>query len=123
MTYLRVVPRDLFNEGNLLKCLGRVYICAEQSPLGDPCAHVAVETGGAWCAHQDQSDGSLWLDGVQVSCLGYALRCARPMNSRDPWPLYVCEIDGEEIDPVDVFTDEGEFSDDFRALCDSLPRP
>lgn len=26
MTYRRVIPRDLFNEADLLKCLGRLYI-------------------------------------------------------------------------------------------------
>ena len=29
MTYRRVIPRDLFNEGNLLKCLGKLYVQAE----------------------------------------------------------------------------------------------
>lgn len=31
MTYLRVIPRDLFNEAKLLKCLGKLYLEAEKS--------------------------------------------------------------------------------------------
>lgn len=28
--YIRVVPRDLFNEGDLLKCYGRLWILLDE---------------------------------------------------------------------------------------------
>ena len=31
MTYTRVIPRDLFNEGDLLKCYGRLWILLDET--------------------------------------------------------------------------------------------
>ncbi len=66
MAYLRVIPRDLFNEGNLLKCLGRIYINLESLP---GISAELVETGGPFHIEQNEDDGSIYV------------RIARPMAS------------------------------------------
>jgi len=49
MSYTRVIPRDLFNEANLLKCYGQIYIEVERMSLPDPRAYVEIEhDGGAF---------------------------------------------------------------------------
>lgn len=35
MTYQREIPRDLFNEANLLKCLGQISLIAHDRPDGE----------------------------------------------------------------------------------------
>ena len=46
--YNRVIPRDLFNEANLLKCMGQLYLCLEAANL----KYVYLEhDGDAFQAH------------------------------------------------------------------------
>lgn len=109
MTYRRVIPRDLFNEANLLKCYGQIYIRAEHEPEGK----VEIEHDGeAFEIVQNEADGSLSIYNVQVAVNGQYVTISRPLNSRDPWPLYA-EHDGNV---VSVFNDNGEFTEGFLSL-------
>lgn len=111
MSYMRVIPRDLFNEGNLLKCYGRVYINLETLNVGD----VTLEHDGeAFDIVQCPDDGSLHVDNVRLVVRGVAFRMFRPLNSREAWPLYV--LDGD--DECEVFNDNGGFSAEFREFLE-----
>ena len=128
MTYRRVIPRDLFNEANLLKCYGRLWLCLDKlrdhkATLGDepngqdPGDH----SGGAFVVEQNPDDGSITLANVSFCVDGERLRLARPLNSRDPWPLWV---DDEEAGICEcVFTDEGELTPEFVAIVKGEPMP
>jgi hypothetical protein len=121
MTYQRVIPRDLFNEADLLKCYGRLWICLDnlrdhKATLGafrntyDPGDH----TGEAFRIEQSQDDGSTTVANVPFAIDGRRLHLSRPLNSRDPWPLW---IDDEQAEICErVFTDEGELSPEFLEL-------
>ena len=105
MTYSRVIPRDLFNEANLLKCYGQLYLKLEQLNL--PNVELEHERENeCFEVVQDQQDGSLWIANVLLRVRGLTFILFRPLNSREPWPLYLL-LDGEEIA---VFTDSGEFT-------------
>lgn len=114
MSYTRVIPRDLFNEANLLKCVGRFWIETErfQSTEHAPSCVDVEHDGGPFAIEQDE-DGALTVSNVQVSIHGRRCRLWRPLNSRRSWPLYLQR--GDE-DSLDVFTDSGELSPEVMAL-------
>lgn len=113
MTYARVIPRDLFNEGNLLTCLGRLVIL-----LGETPGHTAKVEGPAardrFDVYQNSGDGS-------ISCVNVTLTIGdrenielfRPLNARDKWPLYA--LRGAD-DEVRVFDLDGALDPDFRRM-------
>ena len=47
---------------------------------------------------------------------GRLLWLARPLNSREEWPLWVEMIDREEVEPFEVFIGDGNLSPEFLAL-------
>lgn len=113
MAYSRVIPRDLFNEANLLKCLGQLYLCLEALP-GQPATLGDIEPGEAFDIQQDEADGSLEVVNLPFTMGdGRSYRLTRPLNSRETWPLW-CECD--DGDEVPVFTGQGVLSPAFLAL-------
>lgn len=109
--YTREIPRDLFNEANLLKCYGKIYLELERLGLrGVELVHAGAEP---FMAAQDASDGSTYLANVQLMVGGTEIHLRRPLNSRDAWPLYAQTFDGEEID---VFDGAGNFTPEMVSL-------
>lgn len=109
MTYLRVIPRDLFNEGNLLKCFGQLYLGLEALRM-ENC--LVQHTDTEFDVAQSEDDGSLTLENVQLEIRGTSYYLHRPMNSRRPYPLWVRTGD----DDVEVFRDDGSFTPEMLAF-------
>jgi hypothetical protein len=105
MSYKRVLPRDLFNEANLLKCIGKLTMMIEDGIIHDIQYHY---DGEPFEIEQCPSDGSLSILNIQFWTRGYEVNkpmpMFRPLNSRDAWPLYV-DIDGVSHA---VFDDQGD---------------
>lgn len=109
MSYFRVIPRDLFNEANLLKCYGRIYINLETAEL----PHVEfIHDGEAFQVEQDASDGSLFISNVQLLVNGQPQNLRRPLNSRASWPL---ELVDDEQGNIPVFNADGTFTEEMLA--------
>ena len=109
---MRVIPRDLFNEADLLKCLGKLEILLDVPTIN---AEVKLRRGFeafGFDVHQDPGDGSIFAQNVMIYVGGRYVRHRRPLNSRDPWPLYVY-VDADDSE-VRVFDDHGGLSDDFK---------
>lgn len=112
MTYQRVIPRDLFNEGDLLNCLGRLWIKLDERR--DHKAELIHTIGDTFKIEQDPADGS--ISAVSVVLWWPEARGAqlfRPLNAREKWPLWLRH--GDE-DDVRVFDLDGELSPEFWAL-------
>lgn len=110
MPYRREIPRDLFNESNLLKCYGQVYIGLETAQVLD----VQLEYDGKpFNIVHDDADNTLSIGNVKLIVRGKPVELFRASNSRYPWPLYVREEDGEEFE---VFDDDGTFSKEMLAF-------
>lgn len=107
--YIRVIPRDLFNEANLLKCFGQLYLCLETlNPAG-----VSLDNDGEpFDIDQNPDDGSLFVRNVVLTVRGETMRLQRPLNSRQPWPLYLDTGDTEYA----VFDDAGKLTSEFLSL-------
>lgn len=117
MSYVRVIPRDLFNESSLLKCYGLIYILLENMPGHSAELREELAFGEEFRVRQSQDDGSIYLANVSLYVRGRKVHVSRPLNSRDPWPMWAViplDDDGDE-DEIEVFTDEGEFSPEFAA--------
>jgi hypothetical protein len=109
MRYRRVLPRDLFNEANLLKCYGKLWILFE----GDPSSGFEEADAPMFDIMQDASDGSLTVANLHFRINGQRYHLSRPLNSRHDWPLYATPENG---DSIPVFDDAGELSDEVEAL-------
>lgn len=112
MGYRRVIPRDLFNEANLLKCYGRIYILLENTP--DHRAAFGVEDVAVFDVQQSDDDGSLTVANVPLIVSGETITLRRPLNSRDAWPLYATHP--QTGDDVSVFDAAGNFTSEMLNL-------
>jgi len=112
MSYERVIPRDLFNEGSLLKCYGRLYILLE----GDRNAAFTTESVSSFDVVQREDDGRLYIENLPFVICGKEYRLTRPLNSRAPWPLYAELANDPDFEEIPVFTDDGELSVEMREL-------
>lgn len=113
MAYQRVIPRDLFNEANLLKCLGSLYISLQGRIDG---AGFDVEDVDRFDIQQSEADGSIYVANLPFSIGGTSYHLFRPLNSRASWPLYLTATDDSDFDVVSVFDDNGSLSKRFLAL-------
>lgn len=115
MSYTRVVPRDLFNDANLLKCLGQLYLNIDNVPkqsfeLSD------LDGVDGFPIEQDEADGSTYCPLVTAVVNGDEFQFSRPMNSREPWPLLMRCQTNYDFDEIPVFTNNGAFHPDFLKL-------
>lgn len=128
LNYTRIVPRDLFNESKLLKCLGQLALL-----IHDGVDKNGRATPGSLEVHHDETDefrigqrqcsGDFYCDTV-----GFVVRDTRSgmprrlldlrssLNSREPYPL-ICTTKNDEIS---VFNGDGTLSDNFLAYISDL---
>lgn len=106
--YIRVLPRDLFNEAGLLKCLGRLWILTDETR--EHAAKFTTEDVNVFDIVQDEGSGAIYVRNVEFCVHGVAYLLTRPLNARSAWPLYLETAD----DAVSVFDDDGNLSADMR---------
>lgn len=110
--YGRVVPRDLFNEAKLLKCLGFVCLLMEES------SHFKFElkqSENGFKIRQDASSGDIRVANLHFWYLGTPIYFSSSLNSKGDLPLIASA--GEEDVGVSVLVrtdvDKVEFSEEF----------
>lgn len=112
--YQRVMPRDLFNEGKLLKCIGQLALLIHNGirwPLK------LRHRGRAFRIAQDPSHGGIFITNVTASLNGTPLTLYTTMNGRDTYPL-VWEDEELGVEGK-VFTDSGQLTSEFTSWLDS----
>lgn len=114
-SYMRVIPRDLFNESKLLKCLGQLALFAHDGIDGNrrafPKSLSLSHDGDAFDIQQDPSDGGLQCENLVLRTSdGERLRVYSIYNSKSPYPL-CCEHD--ELGEVPVLDDSGNLDAEF----------
>jgi hypothetical protein len=98
--YMRVLPRDAFNEANLLKCIGQLTLLMHDK--GVPGLQYEYD-GEPFKIVMDDSDGSIFVKNIQFYLNSKPIEFKRPMNSRQHWPL----IESETGEPV--FDENGNY--------------
>lgn len=114
MSYHRVIPRDLFNEADLLKCYARLWIELDEKS-GRHKAELHHD-GAAFRVEQDETSGAIYIANVELTIRGDTVGLYRPLNSRSKWPLWLGDTGGDDIR---VFTDDGALSAEFLARIGS----
>ena len=90
MSYTRVLPRDLFNEAKLLKCVGQLALLIYDGlpwPIG--LLHRTPPKG--FVVHRYEGDGGLYVGNLdlvaRVGAGRYRIALKSGLNSRGPYPL------------------------------------
>jgi hypothetical protein len=113
--YVRVLPRDLFNEASLLKLYGRLWIALDE--MRDHVAAFVEEDVDEFDVSQDEASGAITIANITFTVAGVPHRLERPLNSRAAWPLWVEASEADpDFDPVRVFDDEGALSAEMLEL-------
>lgn len=111
--YTRVLPRDLFNEAKLLKCIGRLTLLIHDkiAPIGLDFEH----DGDSFNIALDDV-GNLQITNIRFSFNDQILTFQTTYNSKANYPLYLiydyCECA--------VFNENGDFDSDFLTILKTL---
>lgn len=117
MSYNRVIPRDLFNEAKLLKCLGQLSLLIHDGkdirwPLR---MEHRLESGGFYI-DLDGARGGITCLNLTVWNAGRSMYLYSPCNAKSPYPLQFVRDDCSE---GDVFNDDGTLSAEFAEWLDN----
>lgn len=110
MIYKRVIPRDLFNEAKLLKCLGQLSLLIHDGAL----QNVTMLTDGDPFDIHLSEDGHLYVGNIDIRIHGSLTLMKVSYNSKGSYPL-LCGWDVE----VEVFTDDGAIHPRFREFVEA----
>lgn len=109
--YERVLPRDLFNEANLLKNLGRLFLLLDDAQKD--CTLVHEYSDRPFCIAQDDSSGAITCSNIYLLKGKTRHYLWRPLNSRQPWPLFIMTEDEDVINVFHQDSDEGIITGEF----------
>lgn len=112
--YTRVIPRDLFNEAKLLKCIGHLCLLI----------HDGKALNSMEFQHDDEpfiiglfDEGQLGISNIKFSIGDTFLDLRTQYNSKNNYPL-LCVTDNYEEHIV--FDDNGVYTSDFIEYCKIL---
>ena len=114
MSYKRTIPRDLFNEAKLLKCLGRLSLAIlDKDPsLGNRISDNLENEAAGFLIDQNNNDGSIHCTNYTVmDTSGTPIYLSSGLNSKMNFPLLFEYRETVEY----VFDDDGNFSQEFIA--------
>lgn len=115
--YLRVTPRDFFNEAKLLKCMGRLCLLIHDELT--PVKMTRSENGEPFNIALTM-DEFLIVTNTHIAINGTVCRFKTAYNSKENYPFYV---EHEEIEYL-VFDEQGEFHKEFIDFCNTTtPQP
>ena len=109
--YPRVIPRDLFNEAGLLKAVGRLAIVLGETH--DHNAKFIQDQLDSFDISQDPADGSIEIKNLDFVIGSEKWNLRRLLNSRASYDLWAVNSDDDE---VQVFEEDGSFTEDFLDL-------
>ena len=106
MTYNRVMPRDLFNEAKLLKCMGRIELFILDDKIKGLNSLHNTDTNAGFTIEQDSSDGSIYIANLHyMDNEANAIHFYTSLNSKYNYPLTMVYKD-EEYYP---FNEKGQY--------------
>lgn len=111
--YNRVIPRDLFNEAKLLKCIGKLVLSIHDG-LG--INNMTFEHEGDPFIIGLHDEGYLSVTNIRFEMNGQRMFFQSQYNSKNQYPLF-CRYD--YCDYL-VFEETGEYSEEFKQLCETL---
>lgn len=113
--YIRVIPRDLFNEAKLLKCLGQLCLNIHNGTI--PCK-ITVEENGSPFDIRLLDEGALIIDNLTFKIKGIRCYFKTTYNSKSNYPLHCEHNDCEYL----VFDEQGNFDEEFIQFCKTIKK-
>lgn len=117
MNYRREIPRDLFNEAKLLKCVGRLILLIHNNDIPEG-FEMSFKHNGKPFKIGLMRDGSLTVDNVQISVNGIPCVFKTTYNSKSNFPFYL----EYELTDYPVFTDKGEFDEEYIEIAKTIAK-
>ena len=111
MSYRRVIPRDLFNEAKLLKCLGRLCLQVHEGQAGNL---TFEHEGDSFDIDQNPDSGGLACINLRFYLDETIIYFESSYNSKDNYPLWWIGDDGCRYERV--FNEDGSFTAEFASL-------
>lgn len=112
INYVRVIPRDLFNEAKLLKCIGRLILLIHDNVTPVKMSFIEKTEGEPFTIGL-MEEGSLTIANLEICINDVPYTFKTTYNSKANYPLYV---DHDYCD-YEVFTETGAFSPEFYSFC------
>jgi hypothetical protein len=109
--YVRVLPRDLFNESALLKSVGKLWIHIERLRSID--AKIVEEKVSNFDIVQDEADGSISIRNLTFIVKGQKYSLSRNLNSQNSWCLWLSKPDDEDFETIEVLDEEGNLTEEM----------
>ncbi len=115
--YPRVLPRDLFNEAKLLKCMGQLSLKIHDGLRWPLKLEMTSHENFGFVVRQNPDDGGLFVTNLTLSLNGFKVRVESVYNSKQPYPLVFYD---EHLGVGCVFNDDGSLAEEFEAYLDRL---
>ena len=112
--FYRVIPRDLFNEAKLLKSLGRLCLLIHEG-LADPLEVDLEDPETGFQVELSPTYGTLFVSNLHIWPRHATASFFTHYNDKAPWPLWVTVSVDDRETTVEVFTEDGELTQEFRA--------
>lgn len=109
LNYKRVMPRDLFNEAKLLKCMGLLIVCIQDEITPAPMSHNEPDEFVIGL----REDGTLCVVNLTICVKRKPFRFHTTYNSKSNYPLFVEHMRAE----YRVFNEQGEWDEEFIEFC------
>ena len=116
-SFMRVIPRDLFNEAALLKCLGKIALMAHNGIVEklkmvyEPYDNGNGEECEGFLILQDDGSGDLYCNNVAaINADGDNCLVFRKYNDKSQWSVLIYPSD---TDSILVMDDEGNPTKEF----------
>lgn len=113
--YYRVIPRDLFNESKLLKCMGRLILkIHDNDNLPAP---MTFEHDGSPFKIAQQECGSLTITNLKIFINYKRYIFHSTYNSKSNYNLHVVD---DDLGEPPVFDDNGDWDEEFISFTKSI---
>jgi hypothetical protein len=111
--YQRIIPRDLFNEAKLLKCMGRLCLLIhdDMTPV-----EMSFDEVDKFEIGQLKSDGALTIANMHVYIKGKEFLFKAQYNNKHNYPF---KLEHDDAD-YQVFDENGNFDQEFLDFCKKL---
>jgi hypothetical protein len=113
--YNRVIPRDLFNESKLLKCIGRLCLLIND---GFPICSMHYDFDGSPFQVVQNINGELHVKNINFFIKDLPLLFKTGLNSKENFPLM---LEWEGVD-YEVFDKAGQYQFGFITACKKINR-
>lgn len=107
-TYIRVIPRDFFNEAKLLKCMGLLSLMVLDRMIPEG-INIEIDESGDPFNIELNEDGLLFVSNYQVLINNTPVFVGTTYNSKENYP-FVAYVNYVEYP---IFDEHGNFTDEF----------